>query len=221
MFGLQNEDAQLTRRDCLRLSTGALAVLLNGLHAGEARGQSISWHDLLRELTPRATAVYERRMDEDTYVAQLVQLLRRIDPQLVPTGWHLARHRYFTVSEFVIPPGKGFRFHDHRDYNGVLLVAAGSARFRTFEVVGSERMPAAGTPIELRRTSDRQHAAGELSSLTTEHDNIHDIRAGESGCRLIDFATMLGPDPRSIYLDVDEKPLDPAGTRYAASFTSF
>jgi hypothetical protein len=198
----------IVRRDVLRMSVGALGVLLLGGCATRRREAATplpaatGWDEFVGDLVPRAESLLAQRMDEEAYVAAVVESLRRVDPTHVPTSRDLPHHMRYSLTEFDFSEGGGFRHHDHRNYNGVIYVLGGSLRCRSYDVVGADRAPARGRPLRIRETGSRVARSGEFSTLTSTRDNVHEVRAVDGGARLLDVFTWVGPDPRSIYLDV-------------------
>ncbi len=222
MFRLEPEPGvTIVRRQFLRLSAGALGILLGGCaprRPPPAPVTPITWDEFSGELAPRAEALLAQKMTEDAYVAEIVERLRRVDPKLIPPKKDLPRTKIFQVVEFGLTEGSGFRYHDHRRYNGVIFVLDGAVRCRNFDVVGPNRMPPAGEKLRIRETAGGVRRTGEASTLTTTRDNIHDVRGAEGGCRLLDIFTWMGKNPRSVYMDVDETPVEPGV--FEGSFTS-
>jgi hypothetical protein len=224
VHGLASEPGvQIVRRDVLRMSVGALGVLLLGgcatrrLAAGTPLPVAAGWDEFVGDLVPRAEALLAQRMDEEAYVADVVRSLRRVDPALVPSTRDLPRHALYAVTEFDFAGGSGFRHHDHRNYNGVIYVLGGHLHCRNFDVVGADRTPAAGRPLRIRETASVTAGTGHASTLTSTRDNVHQIRAAADGARLLDLFTWVGPDPRSVFLDVG-RALEPGV--WEASFSS-
>jgi hypothetical protein len=213
------EDEYLVRREWLQVSIGALAVLLTGCGHWplSRRLPQRSWSAFVEDLVPEAESVFAKQTDEHTYVRRLATMLQRVGPQRGAMGGRsdrrtphvieLGREQRFLINQYEIPERRGFSFHDHRDHNGVLLVLNGRVRIRGFDFVTS----APGVPLTtdgseydllIRETFDHAFRPGECSSVTALKDNIHDVRALEGGCTLVDVFTWMGPDPRSTYLEV-------------------
>jgi hypothetical protein len=115
--------------------------------------------------------------------------------------------------------------HDHRYYNGVLVVTEGDARVRNFELVETEDLepglsvnPQAvhRDEILIRETKDQRLSRKRSSALTQDRDNIHIVEAGEKGCVLLDFFTCFRPGARSHELDWDTTPVDAQKKIYRA-----
>jgi hypothetical protein len=222
-LGLASEPGvTIVRRDVLRMSVGALGTLLLGgcatrrLAPGTALPVSTGWDEFVGDLVPRAESLLAQRMNEEAYVADVVRSLRRVDPALVPTR-DLPRHTLYAVTEFDFAAGAGFRHHDHRNYNGVIYVLGGHLHCRNFDVVGADGTPAAGRSLRIRETVSVTGGPGHVSTLTSTRDNVHEIRAADDGARLLDLFTWVGPDPRSVFLDV-KRALEPGV--WEASFSS-
>ncbi len=207
-------------RDAIRASVRALGLLLlEGCSSPPApEPVSITWEEFVHDLVPRAESLLARRLDEETYVAQIVEQLQRVNPLTIPPWNVLARHQLWEVTEFWLAEGTGFPPHDHRHYNGVILVLEGQVHIRSYDLLGPECTPPAGRRVRIRETVNRVLVAGAFSTLTTTRDNIHAVRGGPGGCRLLDVFTWLGPHPQSVYLEVYEQPTEPGTNLYWASF---
>ena len=154
MFRLDPEPGvTVVRREFLRLSAGALGILLAGCAPRRTPQAPITWEDFSGELAPRAEALLAQKMTEDAYVDGIVERLRRVDPKLIPSRKDLPRHKLFQVVEFALAEGRGFRYHDHRAYNGVIFVLDGAVRVRNFDVVGPHRAPPRGEKLRIRETA--------------------------------------------------------------------
>lgn len=211
----------VVRRDFIRLSVGAFGTLLSGacgLKHHPSRVANLSWDEFVGDLATRAEDAFCRRIGEESYVSAVVAALRRVEGVLPPSARDLSAQRRFLITEFALPPGAGFRHHDHRDYNGVILVMEGSVGIRSYELMGSNPTPPPGTEVRIRETASQSLHVGAFSTLTSVRDNIHDVRARSSGCRLIDIFTWMGPHPKSVYLDVDQVPIDTKKKVYRAVF---
>jgi hypothetical protein len=219
MYNLEPEPGvTILRRDFLRLSAGALGTLLLGGCAARRPPEPITWREFVDDLLPRAESLMAKKMTEDAYVAAVVEQLRRVDTALVPPVRDLPRHKLFLVTEFRFSEGRGFPYHDHRQYNGVIFSMEGAVRCRNFDIVDGDREGAKGAKVRIRETTSGTLVPGEASTLTTSRDNIHDVRGGAGGGRVLDIFTWMGPNHRSVYLDVDENAYDPQTRVYEASF---
>ena len=172
--------------------------------------------DFLREAMP----------NEESYLYTVGRLLDRVRS---PAPW-----RIFSVGEDMeidmsvcFPPVLMYQvrmephavssLHDHRYYNGVLIVTEGDARVRNFELVETEDLePGLSVntqavhrdEILIQQTKDQRLSRKRSSALTQDRDNIHIVEAGEKGCVLLDFFTCFRPEARSYELDWDTKPVD-------------
>ncbi|HEV8716974.1 MAG TPA: hypothetical protein VGX03_29660 [Candidatus Binatia bacterium] len=204
----------------IRASANALGLPLFEGHSSPPAPEpvSITWEEFVHDLGTRAESLVGRRLDEETYVTQVAEQLQRVDPLTIPPWNALPRHQLWEVSEFWLAEGTGFPPHDHRLYNGVIFVLEGRIHIRSYDIVNSERTPPAGRRVCIRETGNRVLVAGECSTLTTTRDNIHAVRGGPGGCRLLDIFTWLGLFPQSVYLEVEEHPIESGPNIYWASF---
>lgn len=114
-------------------------------------------------------------------------------------------------------PGAVISLHDHRHYNGVLVVREGDVRVRNFDLVDADgksirindESPDSKTgDVLIRESKDQKLHKKQSSTLTRDRDNIHHVEAGEKGCLLLDFFTHFRPEARSYELDWDATPVD-------------
>ncbi len=222
MYGLESgPGVAIVRREFLRLSIGALGILLARSDSQRPPSTApITWDEFLSDLTVRAQKLLQKHLDEDVYVGHVAQQLRRVEPRLIPHGRALVQEKLFAVTEFLLSGGHGFQHHDHRDYNGVILVLEGRVHIRNFDLVNQEGVAPTDRRVLIRQTLDSTYGPRDISSLTTTRDNIHHIEADRDGCRLLDIFTWVGPQPRSVYLDVDQQPVDDQRRIFRATFIS-
>lgn len=229
------DEYYLVRRDVLRISIGAIGVLVGACahRPPAARAGLLAWDRFTRYLVPEAERVFRQHTSEQHYVSHVAGLLRRLDPTLIDGGTiaeqrgilasELLREQQFVVNQYVLPPGRGFPFHDHRDYNAVLMVLRGELHVRQFDLVDSSDYVAsdlipAGQSVLITESSVGTIPENGVSTLTTTKRNIHDVRAGGEGCTMVDLFTWIGPNPRSMYLDVEQHPITVGSTLYRATF---
>lgn len=221
MYGLyEPTGVEIIQHDCLHMSASALGLLLlegSSSHTWPELG-SITWEEFIHDLIPRAESLLAQYLDEETYVSQLANQLKRVAPLTIPLWNKLVSHQLWQVTEVRLDESLGFPHHDHRQYNGVILVLEGQVHIRSYDLLGPERTPPPGCRVRLRETANCIFTAGEFSTLTTTRDNVHDLRGGPGGCRLLDVFTWLGPNPQSVDLEVDEHPIEPGTNVYRASF---
>jgi hypothetical protein len=223
MYGLDPEPGvTILRREFIRMSVGALGALLMAgrrpLWALQSDPKSISWDEFVKDLLPRAESVVAKRIEEEDYVKAVVETLTRVDRALIPAASELPKRKQFSIVELKIAKDRGFPYHDHRNYNGVIYVLQGSVKCRNFDIVGEPKAPPRGQKIRIRETASGLVKVGGSSTLTTTRDNIHDIRGGDEGARMLDIFTWMGPNARSHYLDVNPAPADAEKKIYEASF---
>src|ERR1051326_3874268 len=124
MYSLESDRRFVSRRECLEMSLGAFAVLLTGCIHRTASSPDVplTWDQFANDLVPQAKQVFARRMTEEAYVPSLARRIQGFHPTRVPPPNELHPKWEFTVTEYDLPAGDGFPYHDHRDYNGVLYV---------------------------------------------------------------------------------------------------
>jgi predicted metal-dependent enzyme (double-stranded beta helix superfamily) len=204
----------LERRDVLKISFGALALLSLGgpqralaQEAATSDDAELAWDQLVKEAVPMAEKlVTAKKPNEEAYLARFAALVHRL--KIPEDDFEFRAKRPLSVVQFKLKPGKGFPWHDHRDYNGLILCVAGDARIKSAEVVGDDPR-ASEKSFLIRQTMDARLSPGRVSCLSRRRDNIHDVRgAGENGARLLDFFTFFDSGGRSVYLKVEAEPKD-------------
>lgn len=225
------EGVNIERREILFLSAGALAALSlgwpRGVLARREPDADEAWDTLIRKTIPMAEElVHDPRPDEEAYLRRLGRWVSHLPsaPEAeffpgmpVASAWSYDKFP-FMVMQFKLAPGAAIPYHDHRGYNGVLKAVSGEARIRSFEIVGAQPAGDTKQTFQIRETHNRVLRPGSISSLSRTRDNIHDVRAGPDGVRLIDFFTFFQPDGRSVYLDVEQQPRDARRRLYEASW---
>lgn len=174
----------------------------------------LSLKDFIQQADPLARALTSAdSANEEAYLLHLGSLLCRLGPQPLgaekPRGMMHAEHHspYFMVVQINMAPGAALPFHDHRDYNGVILGLEGSVHARNYEILGGNPLPPKDQPFQIRQSVDAQVEPGRISTLTRKRDNIHDLRAGPAGARLLDVFTFFPGEDGSHYLSVDDAPV--------------
>lgn len=95
--------------------------------------------------------------------------------------------------------GARLELHDHRDYNGVLAAVDGTVSLTSYHYANADgthrSVLGGGVPSEssflIRRTGATVLRRGASASLARDRDNLHELVAGPSGCRLLDCFTYL------------------------------
>ncbi|MCK6472220.1 MAG: hypothetical protein L6R28_10780 [Planctomycetes bacterium] len=229
----------IERREVLFLSLGAMAALALGwpqrAMAEEGGGKSdlsaaegdLAFDALIREAVPKAEElVKSEKANEDAYLHGLAALVARL--KAAPDGKfkgqnpvEAAKHydkQPFMVVQFKLQPGAALPWHDHRDYNGILSCVQGEARVKSYDIVGDNRIPPKGQTFNIQETGDRLMKVGTMSQLTRTRDNVHDVRAGKDGARLLDFFTFYKPSGTSVFMNVEAKPADAEKRIYEATW---
>jgi len=115
-------------------------------------------------------------------------------------------------------PGAALRFHDHRNYNGIVSVLEGSATIRHFDFAEKTNNIHEAKQFKLKETINKVFKAGEVGNLSRTRDNIHDIRAGKEGILFLDIFTFFNDQGTSKYLKVEKKPLEKDKKVFMASW---
>jgi hypothetical protein len=178
----------------------------------------LAWDEFLCDLSVCAESLLAQRLDEETYVAQVVNQLRRVPLLTIPSRYELAKHFLWEIIEFRFAEGAGLPPHDHQRYNGVILILEGQVHIRSYNILDPNYSPPTGSWFLIQETENRIFTAGEFLTLTTRRDNIHEIYGGPGGCRLLDIFTWFGPSPQSVFIKVGECPIEPRTNIYKASF---
>lgn len=218
----------LERRRFLSISASAVAAIIAELWTPAIARQlidaesSLSWSDLIKQailLAKRVTSC--NSSDEEAYLVDLEKLvIGSADP---PTAYfNLAKSvaKYesekrfpLVVSQFRMAPNAVIPFHDHRDYNGLLMVTNGTLRVRSYEIVDANQQPLEGGLFRIRETSDVVLSKRDSSTLTRTRDNIHQLEAGHEGARFVDFFTLFERNAYSKYLNV-QKPIGESSNKF-------
>ncbi len=205
------EGVVLERREILKVSAGALALLslgwpqrAIGQESAVSDDAELAWDGLIKEAVPMAEKlVAAKKPNEEVYLARLAALVQRL--KIPAEGEELKSKRPLSVVQFKLQQGKGFPWHDHRDYNGLILCVAGEAKVRSADILGDDPRPKKGKTFEIRETVNAQLLPGRVSTLARRRDNVHDVRGGEGGARVLDFFTFFDGGGRSVYMKVEEK----------------
>ena len=226
----------LERRMVLKLSAAAVAAALATLGCGapasvlarpiaepvpEPPAGGLDPAGLLAELAPRAERLVAAQGEgEEAYLAEVGALMRRVDPttrEQVRAAMRSHRDErraagaelHLGMVLFAFQPGRGFPPHDHRHYIGVIHGLEGSTRIRNWEMVGDELVPPKGATFQVRATRDDLIGPGMQSSLGLRRDNIHEVKAGADGARVLDVFTFYQREgARSVNLTLDDAPRD-------------
>ena len=209
------------------------AALLAG--AGTLRGQSdrrprtqtetaeldfgpITLEEFVKQAEPIADAlVSTEKPNEDAYLMHLASLLCRIAPLPAQAQQESERpiqmkRRYrgthFAAIQIHMDEGAALPFHDHYEYNGAILGLEGTVHARNFEMVDADRRPPEDATFAIRETVRATLTPGRISTLSRRRDNIHDLRGGKGGGRLLDIFTFFPSSQGSKYLEVEDEPID-------------
>ncbi len=198
--------------------------------AQKAGSGKISMAEFVAEAEPLAKELVDAdEPNEDAYLMHLASLLCKLDnaPAFEGRGGErpvqMSRnHRspHFAVMQIKMAEGSSLPFHDHYEYNGVILGLEGAVKVRSFEMVGEELRPGRDEKFEIRETATATLTKGRLSTLSRTRDNIHDLRGGEGGGRVLDIFTFFPDNGGSKYMEVEDEPVDAERKVYKASWRS-
>lgn len=217
----------IERRTILRLGVASLAALLTGLPTASADERAdpdaLDLDAFVMQAQPLARQLVAAKVpDEERYLKTIARLLGRIEgikPSRLRPKQNYAMHkevlfRPLIIYQMRLAPGAGIPLHDHRNYNGVLMGMEGSASCRNFEVV-TEGQPTKGE-VTVKLSSETELEQGVISTLSRRRDNLHELKAGRHGARLLDVFTHFGDDARSHWIRREDKPLDAEPGTYRA-----
>jgi hypothetical protein len=187
------------------------------------------WDDLFRRALPMARVLTRNpTSDEERYLQWLAQGLSRLRSRPAARfrhGIEVARDTYreeFPVMmlQYRFAPHARLPHHDHHDYNGALCVTSGEIRVRSFDLIEKSDRLDSQRVVHIRQSHETLLRTGGISTLSRLRDNIHELHAGAAGARLVDFFTMFSKDADSLYLNVEEKPVDSQRNIYRAHWLS-
>lgn len=231
------EGVTVRRRSLLWLSVASVGALLTGRSmraqdpalAKAPATEGLDFGAFLREVFPLAQAqMAQGARGEDTYLLSVASALTRLaepgsgvrEAMRTFRRDHQGDGARFPLGASVmdLKPGGGFKLHDHRDYNGIILGLSGELRIRNFDVLGDVAVPPKGSTFQIRETRDDLILPGRFSMLGCRDENIHDLVAGPEGARVLDLFTFYAPGAQSYYLTVDAKPRDAQRRIYDAAW---
>lgn len=231
------EGVTVRRRSLLWLSVAGVGALLTGrtlraqdpaVAQGRA-GDRLDFAAFLREVFPLAQAqMGTGAPGEDTYLLAVASALTRLaepgtgvrDAMRAFRSEHQDGGARFPIGAMVmdLKPGGGFKPHDHRDYNGIILGIGGEVRIRNFDILGDEPVPQKGVTFQIRETRDDLILPGRFSMLARRAENVHELVAGPEGARVLDLFTFYAKGATSHYLTVEPKPRDERRRVYDAAW---
>lgn len=237
----------VTRRCALGALAGVFGLLAAGCRSGAARhaaaeptiGPVDGLEALLQRLRPEARSLLRApggatAEAEEHYLRLVIDCLRRLQPE---PEWQSEPGRAVAMAgRAYVPPlalfeirmarGARLELHYHRDYDGVLAAIDGSVSVTSYHFAqadGSHRsVLQQGGPTEasflIRRTGAIVLRRGDTASLARDRDNLHELVAGPSGCRLLDCFTYFAADSGSHELVRDRDPVPGAEALFRAAW---
>lgn len=192
----------------------------------QAKRQGLTYEEACEQMHALGSKLVDADSpNEDAYLYQVASILLRMEAVPTPkfggrgkVGFARGyRKKPLSIMQIRMEPGARLKWHDHRNYNGVLFGAEGSIRCRNYDIEGETATPPRGEDFTIRETADLLLTKGRVSSLSRTRDNVHDLEAGEKGGRVLDVFTFFkGKRGGSTYMNVDEEPVDAKNRRYRA-----
>ncbi|PCJ61228.1 MAG: hypothetical protein COA79_06515 [Planctomycetota bacterium] len=181
---------------------------------------------LMTQMTSKAQALIKaENPDEEKYLKEFTKMVSSL--KNIPHAKKTDRKIKFTSMYSQIPlkvyqirmlPGTALRFHDHRNYNGIVNVLEGSATIRNFDFAEKIQNIQAAKQFKIIETQNVIAKQGDISNLSRYRDNIHDIRAGKNGVLFLDIFTFFNNKGVSKFLKVDKNPIKKNKKIYMANW---
>jgi hypothetical protein len=230
---------QITRRHALGAFAAAYAAFVPGCRSHAPAEATVGLEELLRTLRPRARSLLRMpggctAAAEEDYLRLVLACLSRLQPE---SEWESERGQPVAMAgrayvppialfEILLAPGARLELHDHRDYNGVLAAIDGSVAVASYHYAhadGSHRSVLRdGVPDEdsflVRRTGKAMLRRAATASLARDRDNLHELVAGPSGCRLLDCFTYFAADGGSHELVLESGPVPGSDDLFRAAW---
>ncbi len=231
------------RRSVLLLSAAAVGAMLTGsrtVRAQDPRPQNpkpqgpeatpsngLTYEEFLAEVLPQSRQLLSNAgKGESAYLMTVAAAMLRIRDHEAPLRQtmqafrkqHATDGERFPLSAMAMKlgAGKGFKHHDHLDYNGVILGIEGEVRIRNYDFVGEAPALDSEKTFEIRETRDELILPGGISTLGSKRNNVHDLVAGKEGARVLDVFTFFSKRATSRWLDVEPEPVDAERRVYEA-----
>ena len=227
------------RRSVLWLSAASIGAMLAatprlaGQHpqATSAPKNRLTFEQFLAEIYPLTRRVVESRgADEEAYLMTVAAAMSRIGDPAAPLrkAMRAFRQQHAQSGERFplmavsvrLKPGRGFRHHDHLDYNGVIMGIDGEVRIRNYDFLDEAPALESDETFRIRETRNDLILPGRMSTLGRNRDNIHDLVAGKKGAHVLDVFTFFAKHAGSRYLDVAPEPRDAEARIYDAAWKS-
>lgn len=187
----------------------------------------LTYEEFLAEVLPQSRRLLRNAgKGESAYLMTVAAAMLRIRDHTAPLRQamqtfrkqHATDGERFPLSAMAMKlgAGKGFKHHDHLDYNGVMLGIEGEVRIRNYDFVGEAPALDSEKTFEIRETRDELILPGGISTLGSKRNNIHDLVAGKDGARVLDVFTFFSKRATSRWLDVEPEPVDAERRVYAA-----
>ncbi|MEZ5345511.1 MAG: hypothetical protein R2681_08155 [Pyrinomonadaceae bacterium] len=196
--------------------------------------RSMVWEDFLKECLPKASELHKdtTAQGQDAYLFWIASVAARLNLLTVPaakTGKFKNleppvefgvgyRGIPFFVVEWKMSPNSYFPPHNHPNASVCTIGIEGEARIRNFEGVGDLPEFSSKEKFEVRETHNEIISAGRINMLSAARDNIHTFQVSSSGARGIDITTYHGENVGFSFLDISDKPFEPAKRLFEATW---
>lgn len=201
------------------LAAGAAALFCTWLpgrllHAGPDR--SIELDDLIERAARLGEEYLAQGTDEEpSYLHELASVAARLGPiprielgppfrGIMETGMHHRRDGLVLI-EWRMQAGAVYQAHNHPNYNAFTLGLEGTCRIRNFQAPARYPATDSGATFSIRETQNSIVEPGRVASMmSTSHDNIHKLHAGDTPVRGLDVTTLVGEHVGFGFIDIDE-----------------
>ena len=196
----------------------------------------LDWNSFIKQCIPVATELHKDSSvsGQEAYLHWLASMIARARVAEIPRA-KLGRFptleppvsfgvsyrgRPFFVVEWKLEPGAFLPPHNHPNASACTVGLQGEARIRNFEIIGQAPEFASRKSFVVRETHNELIGPGRINTLSAMRDNIHTFQAGPNGASGIDLSSYHGPDVGFSFLDIADKPRDPQGRTFEASWKS-
>lgn len=228
---------QFTRRVVLQMSAGAILRIpaMAAIYGAAGSRGLLDWDAFVAAVEAAARrGSHDRSWGEEKqekYVEQAARLSKRLnwsDPRLLrllgtgaSRGSAIESLRKSVAVEFRLidfEPGQMIPHHDHPSMTGVLVCANGRLRVDSYTEM-SEDLRA--RRCVLRRSVSRSLYKGDVSTLTSSRDNIHEVAALARSQAIDIFAPPYDElrVSRARHYFLEDRPLVPGQELYVAYFS--